>query len=45
MEAKCYTRCHARVSGYETDARRGNGSLETGFSDGVRESEGGTTTG
>ncbi len=41
MEEKCHAQCTAQVTGHETDARRGNGSPETGGSDGIRESKGG----
>lgn len=34
-----------RVTSHKTDVRRGNGSPETRRSDGVGESEGGTTIG
>lgn len=39
MEDQCHAQCTAQVTGHETDAMRGNGSPETGGSDGIRESK------
>ncbi len=45
MKAKYYAGCYARVTSHETNTRRNNGSPETKLLDGIRESEGGITTG